>query len=340
MKSYIALFFLCFIFLWPSFFCINELAVKLETEIQQISSEMPSYAGNLISGLTNSGELQFDSFRVEHLEDVLTNKYHLEASTVTKFKNIAFSSSLAFQTFRLEIAQQASLSEFIGAARNINNMIEIAFLSVHAQGNLLQQYDRINERSCSTSWLVIHECHDNWRNVPRGITAAEILDVSTALRASAYRYLVNKITQSDQINGYGLLNSVFRYVKGADHFYTVSANEHPENGGYRGEGIAFYTLIQQKSGTIPLFRLCNGPLHFYATDVNEGLRAGYHLEGSIGFIYTASKFGTLPIYRYVVQGGGHFYCLYPEGEILNGLRFEGIIGYAYPTNSLPSINNQ
>jgi len=335
-KTFFFLF--CCVFLWPSIFCINELAVKLETEIQQISSEMPSHAGNLISGLTNSGELQFDSFRVEHLEDVLNNKYHLDASIVNKFKNIAFSSSLVFQTFRLEISKQASLSEFIGAARNINNMIEIAFLSVQAQGNLLQQYDRINERSCSTSWLIIHECHDNWRNVPRGFTTAEIEDVSTALRASAYRYLVDKITQSDQINGYGLLNSAFRFVKGSDHFYTINANEHAENSGYRGEGVAFYTLIQQRSGTIPLFRFFNGQLHFYSTDGNEGLRAGYHLEGDIGFIYTESKFGTLPIYRYVDTG--HFYCLYPEMESLNGWRFEGIIGYAYPTNSLPSINNQ
>ena len=340
MKSYKTFNFYFFLCLFPCIFCINELAVKLEAEIQQISSEMPPHAENLISDLTNSGELQFDSFRVELLNDILINKYHLDTSIVNRFKNIAFSSSLVFQTFRLEIAQQASLSEFIGAARNINGMVEIAFLSVQANCNMIQQYDRINERSCSTSWLIIHECHDNWRNVPRGMSADEIQDVSTALRTSAYRYLVTKVSQNDQINGYGLLNSVFRFVKGSDHFYTISANEHAENVGYTPEGVAFYTLIQQKSGTTPLFRFVNGALHFYSTDSNEGLRGGYQLEGNIGYIYSESKFGTLPIYRYLGQNGGHFYCLYPERELLNGWNFERIIGFAYPTNSLPSINNQ
>lgn len=318
--------------------CKNELATKLEAEIEKIASEAPPHIGSLISGLTSSGDIEFNSINVNIFESTLTNKYHLDASIINKFKNIVFSESLVFQTFKIEIAQQASLSEFIGAARNINNMVEFAFVSVQAKGSLIQQYDRVNHRSCSTSFFFFHNCHDNWVNVPRGFSASEISDVAQGLRANAYRYLVLKVTQSDQINGYGLLNPVFRFVKDNDHFYTISPNEHAENVGYRKEGIAFYSLIQQKPGSVPFYRFAGGSGHFYSTNMDEGLHAVFRLESNIGYIYVQNKFGTLPIYRYLM-GSGHFYCLYPEGESLNGWRFEGIVGYAYPTNSLPSLNN-
>lgn len=55
-------------------------------------------------------------------------------------------------------------------------------------------------------------------------------------------------------------------------------------------GIEFYTLLNQESGSVPLyFFLCNGKDNFYTSSYEEGKYYGCDYKGSLGFVYRSGR---------------------------------------------------
>eukprot|EP01017_Pseudomicrothorax_dubius_P011414 TRINITY_DN14265_c0_g1_i2.p1 TRINITY_DN14265_c0_g1~~TRINITY_DN14265_c0_g1_i2.p1 ORF type:complete len:378 (-),score=17.83 TRINITY_DN14265_c0_g1_i2:20-1105(-) len=133
---------------------------------------------------------------------------------------------------------------------------------------------------------------------------------------------------------------VYRWYlpKNGDHFYTINPAENAAVHGYVSEGIGFYTLKKQESGSVPIYRfyLSSGD-HFYTSSAEEAKTITGTSEGNIGYTFTNKVEGSLPLYRYYnpnTKSEDHFYTIYPEKENLAGYRSEGIVGYVF---SSPSV---
>ena len=120
----------------------EQIISALQVEIQKIASTTPSNAGSYVNNINSQGSFNSDSFTVNMTLQVLESKLKLPQVVVEKFKNIIFSDSLTFQTFTQTLNQQtAAMSEFIGAARKVGDVAEIAFLQVSSTGNVYFVYN-------------------------------------------------------------------------------------------------------------------------------------------------------------------------------------------------------
>jgi SAM-dependent methyltransferase len=113
---------------------------------------------------------------------------------------------------------------------------------------------------------------------------------------------------------------------------------------FRPEGIGFYAYLDQKSGTVPVYRFLNTTTggHFYTIDEGEknAIIQNYQwfLPEGIGFYaYPVQQPGTLPVYRFFNPiGGKHFFTVNEEEKNFvlqnyNWFRFEGTGFFAYPS---------
>jgi len=174
------------------------LVQKLKDETNHLAATMPSNANNYARNIRSYGDFNADSFEVNQLDQIF-GKHKFQPQIAEKFKAIVFAKAVVFQTFCLSIAGvTASLNEFIGAARNVNGKVDIAFINVNSLADLVQQYNSVKERKCKKI-LFWKKCHDEWKNVPRGLTPSEINIVTTALRANAYQHLTNKVNTASNI---------------------------------------------------------------------------------------------------------------------------------------------
>jgi len=171
------------------------LVLKLREEANHLAATMPSNANNFVRNIRSLGDFQADSFQDSQLEQTIA-KHNFPPQIAEKFRAIVFAKAVVFQTFCLAInGATASLNEFVGAARNVDGKVDIAFINVDSLGDLVQQFNSIKERKCKRI-LFIKKCHDEWHQVPRGLTPEEINVVTNSLRAHAYEHLNNKINSA------------------------------------------------------------------------------------------------------------------------------------------------
>ena len=115
----------------------QQMISALQAEIQKIAASTPSNAGTYVNNVISQGIFNSDSFDVSQTQQILSVKLQLPQVAIDKFKNIIFSESLTFQTFTASLTNQvALLSEFIGAARRVGTIAEVAFIKVSSSGSL------------------------------------------------------------------------------------------------------------------------------------------------------------------------------------------------------------
>ena len=113
----------------------QQMISALESEIAKIAASTPSNAATYVNNIHSLGSFNSDSFHTNMTKQVLQQKLKLPQVAIDKFTNIIFSDSLTFQTFTASLSQQvAYISEFVGAARRVGDVAEIAFIQVSSSG--------------------------------------------------------------------------------------------------------------------------------------------------------------------------------------------------------------
>jgi len=162
-----------------------------------------------------------DSFTPNQIEFELGTKYGLPTEVVDKFKGIAFSTSMTFQSFCFVLSRnQGSIEEYVGAAYQDNGNIKLAYISVHAQGNLIPQYVLVTKRECQTIFFFFEDCYDRSYTYARGYTTDELNAISVGLRASAYNHLSEKVQNLRSDTQFILVQRSFLYST-SRNFFTV-----------------------------------------------------------------------------------------------------------------------
>lgn len=191
-----------------------DLINSLKGEASKIAAGMPGSTVNvIINNVGSNGDFQYDSCNAGDFQRVLNEKHgNLPAEVKNWINMIVLSQSINFQTFHFQVGNgQASLVEYIVAARNNNNAIEFAYLFSSSNGGLIQQYNDVVTRSCHRV-LFWKKCHDVHNKVARGFTSDELNRILLVLRATAYNKIMEKL------NAPSLLMSSY-------HLYTNSLIE-------------------------------------------------------------------------------------------------------------------
>ncbi|HWQ59939.1 MAG TPA: SpoIID/LytB domain-containing protein [Candidatus Fimivivens sp.] len=114
---------------------------------------------------------------------------------------------------------------------------------------------------------------------------------------------------------------------------------------YATEGIAFYALPSQLTGSVPVYRFSSSKTgdHFYTVDEGERTAVtnsttwGYVAEGTAFYAFTTRVDGTVPVYRFSnYLNGDHFYTVSEDEKAAIGnnpqwgYTFEGVAYYVFP----------
>ncbi len=108
------------------------LVSMFKQEVSHLAVSAPNSPERFVNGINSNGDVVTENFPINEMNNILTTKHNLPASVVDKFKGIVFARSLTFQSFCFVLANgQSTLDEFIGAARNVDNVVEAVFIKVN-----------------------------------------------------------------------------------------------------------------------------------------------------------------------------------------------------------------
>jgi hypothetical protein len=186
----------CFVILFLLYISVkgdNELARVFEAEINSLAESHPSGSELYLKNIKTDGDIILDTFDESEIEDRFNKVHPLPQEVKDKFSGIIFADTTVFQSFIFEISNNnGQLTEFVGAARNSNGKIEIAYVSVSSKGEMVQQYYSYKYEECTYFLFVFKtNCRDKYRYTPRGFNSEELKFIESSLRAAAYTHLKN-----------------------------------------------------------------------------------------------------------------------------------------------------
>jgi hypothetical protein len=143
----------------------SDLINAMKQEAASLATAAPG--GAFITNVQASGDIVSKAFPVASLDATL-GTLGLPAQAVQSFHDIVMVQSLVFKTFSFALGGgQASLSEFIGAARNNGGNVEMAWITTTATGQLVPVYTLVKKKHCKKI-VVYKHCHHKEKPVPRG----------------------------------------------------------------------------------------------------------------------------------------------------------------------------
>lgn len=170
----------------------NELALKLEEEFNKLSISFPSNWQNYISEIKSFRILKFDKFEVNELDYKLQTSHQLNPTAIDNFRSIIYTDSEYFNTFNFSINNlNGGYTEFIGAARKVQNIVEIAYIELITSAKLLPRYENVTKTNCWRFLFLFKKCENSQEIISKGFTMEEIILISEALKAHAYKYLID-----------------------------------------------------------------------------------------------------------------------------------------------------
>ncbi len=176
--------------------CTNELATNLDIEFQKIASNYPSNWKDYFYKIESKVQLKLDKFPKNELDRRLMIIHRFKKDVVTNMRSIVWEDYTIFKTFSFSVADYKSgYFEYIGAARVINNLVEIVYIEIESRADLKPLTVPTVTRECRTFFLFLRTCDDVRISVPRGYTLGELDILQQSLKANSYEYL-HKITNN------------------------------------------------------------------------------------------------------------------------------------------------
>lgn len=178
----------------------QSLLDALKVDIAARAVATPANSGSVLQNVHSTGKYDAKVVPVANIGSWIRDEWKsLPEALVTKFEAATFSQSTTFEVFSVTISPaQAHLVEYIGAARRTNdNSAEIAYLYVDSSGSMLPKTEAVNVHSCHSCWLLGTCCNDRTEIHARGYNVAEIQLVTATLRADAYAFLAQTISNAN-----------------------------------------------------------------------------------------------------------------------------------------------
>lgn len=171
--------------------CKNELALNLEREFNRIATSFPENWEKYFSRLDSIGQIKVDKFHVNDTEHRLKKVHRFIDEIVTKFLSIVYADYVVFKTFSFSVSSYYSeYQEFVGAARIINNWVEVAYMQISTKTQLIPQFDYYNGRSCRKVFFLFEKCENYTERIPRGYTMNELQLLLYTMKAHSYMHLL------------------------------------------------------------------------------------------------------------------------------------------------------
>jgi hypothetical protein len=174
----------------------NELDEKIKSEVELLSTILPSNSQSYIRSIQSTGDIKRTEFQIDDMETEL-NKLNLNGEARDKIKGIIFSTAATLQGFTLALDNNLGrLDNMVGLAKKTGKTISLILLNSNSWGNLVQQYSTITRKKCKKI-VLFKKCENEHVSVPRGFLSSEIGIIETSLRYYSFmtfKNLIQKIT--------------------------------------------------------------------------------------------------------------------------------------------------
>ena len=170
----------------------NELAKNLEMEFNRIATSFPKNWEKYFYQITSSGQIKVDKFHAKDIEHRLKHVHRFIENITNNFLSIIYADYVVFKTFSFNVSSHYSgYREFVGAARVINDWVEIAYIEINTFAFQVQQYDSVHARRCKTILFFFKECEDYINQIPKGYTMDELELLLYTMKAHSYKHLLS-----------------------------------------------------------------------------------------------------------------------------------------------------
>jgi len=254
--------------------CQNELAKNLEEEFNRISNSFPENWEKYFISITSMGQIKLDHFHINDLEHRLSKNHRFIDEIITNFKSIIYEQYTIFKTFSFSVNSfYSNYREFVGAARIINDKVELAYIEIGTFSNLIPQYNIVPMKRCETKFFFFENCYHYNELIPRGYTLNELELILQTLKAHSYKHL---------------LRNTKNVLSGLQSKHFVLA----ENSPYFSEDGKYFLRMQD-----------DGNLVIYETNVKTDLyndrpvwHSGTYSKGSQPYMLVIENDGEMIIY--------------------------------------------
>jgi hypothetical protein len=168
----------------------NELAEKLNLVINSIAEEMPDKYVDYFTYIRSTGFLKIDKFDLSNASQRLKNIHKFSGEVIEYFEDIVYAESTHFKTFSISIRPLDSIYyELIGAARVINNQVELAYIEIDTvSGNIPKRIEIILDY-CTPYFFYWRFCVKRLDNIDASYTTEDMTIIYKSLRAHSYKHI-------------------------------------------------------------------------------------------------------------------------------------------------------
>jgi len=171
-------------------YCQNELAENLDKEFANLALSYPLGWEDYFETLYSSSQIKLDKFNLEYFEYQMEKIHHFNPDVITKFQSIIYEEYTIFKTFSFSIKNnESSFSEYIGAARIINNLIDIAYFEIKTFSDLKPVFEEIKRTICDKILFFYEVCREETELRKRNHNIEEMELILQTLKARSYEEL-------------------------------------------------------------------------------------------------------------------------------------------------------
>ena len=113
----------------------SDMIESLRNTAAKIVAQTPTNIGKYLYNIESHGSFNSVGFDISRTMEIRQTKLQLPPPAIKKFKNILFSEHFKWESFSEYVSgNQGLVIEFIGSARKIGDLVEIAYIQVTSSG--------------------------------------------------------------------------------------------------------------------------------------------------------------------------------------------------------------
>ncbi len=249
-------------------YCQNELAENIDREFAKLALTYPSGWEDYFEYINSSSQIKLDKFNLRDFDFQLKKIHKFNPDVISNFQSIIWEEYTIFKTFSFSINDyESGFSEYVGAARIINNLIEIAYFQIDTTSNLKPVFEEDNKTECHIIFFV-KTCKEVIEKRLRVYTLQEMGLILQTLKAHSYEEL------------HRTTNNILSALQTKD--FVIS-----ENSPYYSENGKFAFLVQE-DGNMVIYRTDEDFMPIWAI--------GTRFIGTRPYLFVIENYGFLILY--------------------------------------------
>ena len=116
----------------------SDMIESLRASASRIVAQTPTNMDKYVYNIESHGSFNSVGFDISRTMEILQTKLQLPPPAIKKFKNILFSEHFKWESFSEYVTgNQGLVIEFLGSARKIGNLVEIAYIQSTTSGEII-----------------------------------------------------------------------------------------------------------------------------------------------------------------------------------------------------------